>query len=949
MAVRAAKFWAGILMVCSIGLLEPASVRGQQPVPPSGQLGEYPSEAPPPPRHSVLQPGFPLPASPDPTIDLPPPSIPENAPPAAGLTPFQPQQQPLDPEVILPNGTSIPLPASARQVIRFSPRYEKLPAYVLEPTGPEERRLIFTGGVIVNVVYFPGGAGGPPQEIEFATDSVVAWMKGVTDFNPTGTVETNADGGKKKDIELFLSGDVVIRTLANGQGGVEQILRAEQIYYDVNRNRAVAMYADLEMRGAQLKDSVHMRGKEIWRLGKNEWRAFEPEISSSKRPSDPNLTLTSSQSTLTQELVVRRNIFGIPYRNLLTGEQEVGYERTLATKWSWLRVRDVPIIPFLPVKADADEPFGPLIGIGGGNDQIFGTQIFTTWDMYKLLARRPPPGHRWRLDADYLSDRGPALGTNYNYLTPSFFGLGQQSTGFVRLYGIQDDGVDQLGANRPDVGHPDFRGRAHWRHNQDLYEYGTTYVRVLAQAEYLSDKDFLEQFYKQEFDMGPNQDTFLHVYGARDNWYGSFLTQGRVSTDWWTQTEWLPRVDGAVVGETFLRDRLIYSADASAGYAQLRPATIAPLPILVSNAIPVNTGRFDLEQRLNAPFDAGPFRINPHGILDLTYYSEDIYGNDQSRIYGGGGASISATASRLYQEANSELFNVRGLYHKVTVTADYTTVRSNTPYYLLPQLDPLFDNAVDQGFRNVRPTPGIMYPPGTQGSFTYPDLGYAPSFLFNPQMYAIRRGVDNRTDTVDDMEIVRLDGRQRLQTKRGFQGAEHTVDWMTLNTGVSFFPNPGRDNYGSSWAFLDYLYLWHIGDRFSMSSAGWFDPFYSGAKYFNVGMYFNRPDNTNFSLTYRHTDPLQSRAVTAAINYQLSRRYAMNLGTAYDFGLNESLTNTISFARTGPDVTMMFGVSYNPLVNNFGIQFSLIPNIAAMGGTAGMRGFGSNSGMMAGR
>jgi hypothetical protein len=42
-------------------------------------------------------------------------------------------------------------------------------------------------------------------------------------------------------------------------------------------------------------------------------------------------------------------------------------------------------------------------------------------------------------------------------------------------------------------------------------------------------------------------------------------------------------------------------------------------------------------------------------------------------------------------------------------------------------------------------------------------------------------------------------------------------------------------------------------------------------------------------------------------------------------------------------------VSYNPLVNNFGIQFSLIPNIAALGGPAGMRGFGSNSGMMAGR
>lgn len=940
MAVRAVTFWVGVLAVVIGG----SPLLGQGSLPPTGGAGQYPPEAPVPPPHSVLQPSFPAPFTPGPPVDLPPPSIPSSPPPGAGLTPFLPQQQPLDPQVILPNGASVPLPASARQVIRFSPRYEKLPAYVLEPIGKDERRLIFTGGVIVNVLYFPA-TGGPPQEIEFATDNVVAWMKGIDGFNPSANLETGP-GEKKKEIELFLSGDVVIRTLAAGGGGVDQVLRAEEIYYDVNRNRAVALHADLEMRSGNLFDSVHLRGSEVWRLGVNEWKAFQAETSSSKRPNDPNLTLTTREATLTQQYMIRRNIFGIPYRDLLTGETEVGYERTLSTRLSWLRVKDVPVIPFLPSKTDLDEPFGPLVGLGGGNDQIFGTQIYTTWDIYKLIGRRPPQGHRWRLDVDYLSDRGPALGSSYNYLTRDFFGLGQQANGFVRLYGIQDDGVDQLGGGRPDIGHPDFRGRAQWRHNQDLYEYGTSYVRTLAQASYLSDKDFLEQYYKQEFDMGMNQDNFLHLYGASGRWHGSGLIQGRVAQDWWTETEWLPRFDGGAIGNTFFRDRLVHSMDASVGYAQLRPATVPPLPILVSNAVPVDTGRFDMEHRLSAPFDLGPFRVNPYGLIDLTHYTHDIFGEDQTRVYGGGGASVSATVSRLYREAHSELFNVRGLFHKATFTADYSTYRSDTPYYLLPQLDPVFDNAVDQSFRNIRPTPGIIYPPGTQGSFTYPDLGYAPSFLFNPQFYAIRRGVENRIDTRDDMEVVRLDTRQRLQTKRGFPGAEHTVDWMTFNTGVSLFPDADRDNYGSSWAFLDYLYLWHIGDRFSMSSAGWFDPFYDGAKYFNVGMYFNRPDNTNFSLTYRHTDPLQSRAVTAAINYQLSRRYAVNLGTAYDFGLNESLTNSVSFARTGPDVTMMFGLSYNPLINNFGIQFSLIPNVA---GLSPMRGFGSGSSMLAGR
>lgn len=946
MAVRAAKFGIIILVSGVLGLAWCELVAGEPEQLPARPVGEYPTEAPPLPPHAVLQPSFPPPFSTIPPPDLPSAGVPDlPPPPAASTDPFLPQPR-LEPELILPDGRPVPLPASSRQQIRFSPRYQTLPQFIRENLGNGELRQIVTGGVIVNVVYLPANPGEAVQEIEFATDNVVAWTRGISEFGPTRVVDTQVAQGKP-EIEIFLSGDVVIRTLSPGRPGVvEQVLRAEQIYYDVTRNRAVALNADLEVRGSNLLEPVHLSGAEVWRLGRNEWRAFEARTFSSKRPSDPNLSLTTPQATLTQQYMIRRNIFGMPYRNLLTGQTEVGYERTLTTRLSALRIRGVPILPLPPSKADLDEPFGPLMGFGTGNDQIFGTQIYTTWDIYKLLALRPPPGHRWRLDVDYLSDRGPALGTMYNYAGSDFLGLGQQHAGFIRLYGIQDGGVDQLGSDRPEVGHPEYRGRAQFRHNQDLYEYGTTFLRLVAQAEYLSDKNFLEQYYKQEFDMGPNQDSFLHLFGATENWYGSALLQGKISQEWFTITEWLPRFDAALVGETFLRDRFIYSATASAGYAQLRPATVLPLPVLVSNAIPVNTGRFDLQQELSAPFDLGPFRIKPYGMLDLTYYSDDLTGQDNGRVYGGGGATVSTTVSRLYQEAYSELLNLRGLYHKVTISGNYFNARSDTRYYQLPQLDPLFDNAVDEAFRNAPPTPGIMYPPGVMGTFMYPNLGYSPSLLFNPQFYAIRRLVNNRIDTRDSMEVLQLEGRQRLQTKRGFPGAEHTIDWMTLNTSVSFFPNADRDNYGSSWAFLEYFYLWHLGDRFSITSSGWFDPFTDGARYFNVGLNFNRPDNTNFFVSYRHTDPLNSRAVTAAINYQLSHRYAMNLGTAYDFGINESLTNSISFARTGPDMTLVLGFTYNPLVNNFGVQFSLIPNVAGIGFGQGL---GGGPALMAGR
>ena len=78
----------------------------------------------------------------------------------------------------------------------------------------------------------------------------------------------------------------------------------------------------------------------------------------------------------------------------------------------------------------------------------------------------------------------------------------------MKLYGIQDHGTDILGGNRGvEPVHPDLRGRATWRHQQEIIS-GLYFQGQLA---YLSDKNFLEQFYKQEFDLGPNQETFAYL------------------------------------------------------------------------------------------------------------------------------------------------------------------------------------------------------------------------------------------------------------------------------------------------------------------------------------------------------------------------------------------------------------------------------------------------------
>ena len=879
---------------------------------------------------------------------------------------------------LLPEGQRVNLPLATKQKIDFAPRYSKLPNWKLLPSDDKNvQRGLYTGGVIVKVITV--GDDGKPQEYEFATDNVVAWIKDPKGKKVTGELNTPIESNEKTEVEMYLTGNVVIRTISidpSGARNVEQTMRANAIYYDVSKSRAIAMCGDLELKITGLPDAIHMRGKELWQLGPNEFKVFESEVSASKRPSDPGLKYTATESTFTRERRARRNIFGVPYRNLLTGEPDIGYEQILTSVNVKPRIYDTPIFYLPKTKTDIAEPFGPLAGLGFGNDTILGFQTYATWDLFKLLALRGPPGHRWQLYTDYLNLRGVGLGTEYDYQGVDLFGLAERSTdlanranspyyqpysGLFRIYGLRDKRkndvtdptrlTDVLGGDRgAEPIPPDYRGRVQWRHNQELYENGTTYLRVLAQVEYISDKNYLEMFFKQEYDLQPNQETFVHLSGAAGNLGGSVLLEQNLSRPWVTETNWLPRADGHLIGQSFF-DVFTYSTRASAGYAEFRPTTVNPLPVVVTER-KMDTGRFDWNQRLELPIDLGPVRITPYGVMDLTYYTQDLNnynggftrhqagsggnmpfdapgpvqdptGQGRGRFYGGGGTEASMTFSRLYQDAASELFNVNGLNHKVNVRANYFAAYSDTPYYQLPQLDRLNDDVTDQTYRTSRPRQaGLITGPAGQA------LSISP--LYDPQQYAIRRLVDNRVDTLDTIEVLQLGVNQRLQTKRGFPGAQHIVDWMALDLSMSVFPDQNRDNYGQSVAFLDYNFLWHLGDRTTFLSAGSYDPITNGTKYFNVGMNFSRPDGTNFFLSYRHTDPVQSRAVTGVITYNLSTKYSVNIISTYDFGLNQALSNQVSISRTGADLTFLFGFSFNALQNNLGFQFAVVPNLAGL-------------------
>jgi hypothetical protein len=351
----------------------------------------------------------------------------------------------------------------------------------------------------------------------------------------------------------------------------------------------------------------------------------------------------------------------------------------------------------------------------------------------------------------------------------------------------------------------------------------------------------------------------------------------------------------------------------------LSPATVTPLPVLSTDRQD-NTARLDFNQELSAPFDLGPVKVAPYGILDLTYYSQDLNGNSIGRVVGAGGVRSSLPLSKLYEDVSSDLFNINGIYHKITLSSNYYYAQTNVPYSQLPLLDRLDDDNTDYTYRYIRPA----QPQLVQGAA---GLALATSPLYNQQLYAIRRLVDDRVDTMDNMNVLQMDARQRFQTKRGYPGLEHTVDVLTFDVSGSLFPEANRDNFGKSFGFLEYNGLWNIGDRTSVLSSGWFDPFQYGARYWNLGVNLDRPDRTSIYVGYRQTDPLNSKAVTGSFSYQLSKRYYTSIGVSYDFGIQQALTNSFNLIRTGSDVTITLGFTYNALVNNFGFNFLIVPNI----------------------
>lgn len=786
------------------------------------------------------------------------------------------------------------------------------------PSG--ESVAMVSGGVRV-IVEGLGGDGlpaefGPVGAVDISTDRAVVWTAGVESGFAMGGVQSG-----ETPLEIYMEGNIEFR-----QG--DRVVYADRMFYDVRRQIGVILNAELltplpRYAGHKYQGLVRLKADAIRQLDDSHFAATNALVTTS-RLEEPAYSLRSQQILFedVQRTVVDANT-GIPLRDPFTDAALVDHQQLAESRGNSLYLRSIPVFYWPTIATDLQKPSFFLDRIRIGDDNIFGTQVLADFDAYQLFGIRDAPiGTEWGLSLDYLSDRGVGFGSDFHYDREQIFDFVGPATGRFDFWGIDDNGVDNLGRGRRSISPEEqLRYRLFGQHRQRL----TSGWEVTGEVGWISDRTFLEQFYEQEWDEFKSPRTGLRAKRFNNNRVLSIEANGQVN-DFFTETEWLPRVDHYWLGESLFGDRLTWFAHSQAAYAQLNNATAPVEPTLLDQfrLLPWEVGggqageRLITRQEIDLPVQVGVVKFVPYALGELGRWGEALDGNSLERAYVQTGVRASVPFWSIDPTVQSTLFNLNGLAHKVVFDAEFSYADANRNFDQFPLYDPLDDISITEFRRRL--FDGSL-PPNID--FTDPK--------FDPRFYAIRTGMQGwvtapAAEIAEDQIAVRGGMRHRWETKRGGPGRRHIVDWLVIDTNATWFPDANRDNLGQDFGLVDYDLRWHLGDRFTVVSDGAADFFGQGLRTVSAGVRINRPSRGNGYLGFRSIDgPFNSNVLLASFSYRFSPKWISTASASWDLGPAGSIGQRFAITRIGESLNASLGVNIDEAKDNVGFRFFLEP------------------------
>ena len=747
------------------------------------------------------------------------------------------------------------------------------------------------------------GAGVGPIEvsmIDVSTDRLVLWTSGIEEPDLTGQRPL----GDEVPLEIYMEGNIVFR-----EG--ERVTYAERMYYDVNNRIGIVLDSEMLTPVPDYEGMLRIKSEVLQQTGRDRFSARNSFITSS-RMGRPGYRIQTTDTYVEDD---QRPLFdpwsGTPLVDPVTGEPLVEHRRLATGRNNLLYLGELPVFYWPFLATDLEDPSFYIRRARIKNDSVFGTQVLTNWDGYQLLGiRNQPEGTDWDISFDYLSDRGFGHGTTFTYGRNDFLGIGGPASGLFDFWGIQDDGLDNLGRGRRSVlPDKDYRYRLLWRHRHLL----PGDLRLSAEVGWISDRNFLEQYYQREWDELKDQTTGVELKRARENTSWSVTADYRLNK-FFTQTDWLPRADHFWLGQPLLGDLFTWYEHSHVGYARFNPAQ-TPDPLLPwESPLALRSEMFATRQEIDLPLLLGPVKVVPYALGELAHWGADLAGDDLQRAYGQAGVRASLPIWKVNPCVESNLMNVHGLAHKVVFDADFSWAETNRDLVDLPLYDPLDDDSIEALRRRLITT-------------TFP--GFVPQ-QFDERFYAVRSGLAGwvtspSTEIAQDLLALRLGVRQRWQTKRGMPGRRRIIDWIVLDTHAVFFPEDSRDNFGRTLGLVDYNFRWHVGDRLTLMSEGLFDFFDDGGQVITLGGYLSRPPRGSLYAGVHLVDgPFSSSVLALSYSYRMSDKWVSSLGTSVDLDRG-NIGQNFTVTRVGESLLISAGARVNAARNNVGVHLAIEP------------------------
>ena len=853
------------------------------------------------------------------------------------------QENPLQPPAIYARAMAHRYPAQDH-VVRRTPNADAAVASENPdpppPPGARRLRAFPRSEVRVQAKWFPNPDGGgwiatisggvtlivdgvdEAGSIDISTDRVVIWTGGLDEPDLSGQTLQSPE----TPLEFYLEGNIEFR-----QG--ERIVYANRMYYDVRNDVGIVLEAEMLTPVPEYEGILRVRAAALRQVAKDQFLAYGAQITSS-RLGVPAYWLQSD----TLFIQDARGGFdplndGAPI-DPITGQPTVSSERRATASGNFVYLRGIPVFYWPQFSTNLERPTFYLNRVRIHNDNIFGTQIRSDWDAYQVFGiDRPIPGTEWDFSLDYLSDRGLGVGTNFQYDRESLAGLYGHSHGFADFWGISEQGLDNLGADRRAlVPEDDFRGRGLWQHRQ---RWGDGY-QFTAELGWISDRNFLEQYFEREWDTQKDQTTGAELKRIIDNRSWSLSADARIN-EFFTETSWLPRFDHFTLGQSFLHDSFTWFEHSHAGYAKLKTATTPLDPADAAKFDPLawevaqEGERIATRQEIDLPLTVGAVKVVPYALGELAHWGSDINGDEMQRAYGQLGIRASVPFWAVDPMIQSRLFNVNGIAHKVVFESELSYSDANRDMTQFPLYDSLDDNAQEHfrrryffdTFGGVQPVPaGVPGLPGLPSNTPLP---------FDERFYALRYGMGGWvtspvTEIADDLMASRLGVHQRWQTKRGAPGMERIIDWIELDSNLTIFPKDGRDNFDQLIGLVDYDFRWHVGDRVTLFSSGVFDFFDDGQRLVSMGARFSRPEMANLYLGFNSLEgPISDQVLLARLSYLMSPKWIAGFGASMSLNNDGNVGSQMTVTRLGESFLVTVGVNYNESKDNVGAKVSIEP------------------------